>query len=509
MRRPHNVLFITADQWRGDCLSALGHPVVQTPHLDALAKQGVLFRQHFANTTPCSPSRASMHTGLYQHNHRVAMNGTPLDRRHTNWALEVRKLGFDPVLIGYTDQTPDPRDLEADDPRLSTYENVLPGLNAVAHVGMDHPGPWAEYLRARGYELPDEERFVLWQREPGPDYEDGAAHPRPWIIKAADNDTTWHVDQAINYLSDRQTEPWILHLSLLRPHPPWIASEPWNRRYDPESLPGFVRHESCELEGEQHPWLRRQLNHPLYRAPDDIGKLNRMRAVYFGMMSEVDDNLGRLFHFLKQEGLWDDTLIIFTSDHGEQLGDHWMLGKSGYFDQTYRVPMIIRDPCVAADPQRGTMVSAFSEHVDIMPTLLDFVGADTPAQCDGQSLLAFTRGLERQRWRTAAHIEYDFRDASFDGAEADLGLTLHQCNLAIIRDEQYKYVHFAGLPPLLFDLRSDPGEFRNIAGDENAAGIALRYAQALLSWRQAHEDQTLTHMMATSKGLVSRPSKRG
>ena len=107
-----NILFITADQWRGDCLSALDHPVVKTPNLDALAREGVFFARHFANTSPCSPSRATLHTGLYQHNHRVAMNGTPLDRRHTNWALEARKLGYDPALIGYTDQTADPRDLQ-------------------------------------------------------------------------------------------------------------------------------------------------------------------------------------------------------------------------------------------------------------------------------------------------------------------------------------------------------------------------------------------------------------
>ena len=104
MPRPGNVLFITADQWRGDSLSSLAHPVVQTPTLDALASEGMLFRRHFSNTAPCSPSRATLHTGLYQHNHRVAMNGTPLDQRHTNWALEARKLGYDPALIGYTDQ---------------------------------------------------------------------------------------------------------------------------------------------------------------------------------------------------------------------------------------------------------------------------------------------------------------------------------------------------------------------------------------------------------------------
>lgn len=508
MTRPHNILFITADQWRGECLSALNHPVVKTPNLDALAREGTLFARHFSNTSPCSPSRATLHTGLYQHNHRVTMNGTPLDRRHANWALEARKRGYDPALIGYTDQTADPRDLEPNDPRRNTYEGILPGLTAIADTGMDHPGPWAEFLRARGYELPHEERFIIWMRESGPDYEDGAPHPKPWIVKAEHNDTTWHVDQAIDYVSEHREEPWILHLSLLRPHPPWIASEPWNRLYDPETLPPPQRRAAPSDEASEHPWLAYQLKHPLYQAPDDIRKLNRMRAVYFAMMSEVDENLGRLFAHLKHEGLWDDTLIVFTSDHGEQLGDHWLLGKSSYFNESFAVPLIVRDPRPTADLTRGTRVREFTEHVDIMPTLLDFIGAEIPPQCDGRSLVPLIEKGAAPSWRKHAHFEFDFRDASFDGAEHALGLTLHQCNFSAIQDERFKYVHFANMAPLLFDLQRDPYEFTNLAGAADYAKISLAYAQKLISWRLTHEDQTLTHMMATDKGTIARPGPR-
>ena len=508
MTRPRNILFITADQWRGECLSALAHPIVKTPHLDALAREGTLFARHFSNSAPCSPSRATLHTGLYVHNHRVTMNGTPLDRRHTNWALEARKLGYDPALIGYTDQATDPRGLEPNDPRLFTYEGILPGLTDFAATSMDFPGPWAKFLRARGYEMPHEERFIIWMRENGPDYEDGAPHPKPWIVKAEHNDTTWHVDQAIDYVSEQRAHPWILHLSLLRPHPPWIASEPWNRLYDPETMPPPARRTTIEEEAAQHPWLAYQLKHPLYQAPDDERKLNRMRAIYFAMMSEVDENLGRLFDHLKREGLWDDTLIVFTSDHGEQLGDHWLMGKTGYFDSSYAVPMIVRDPRPTADLTRDQVVREFTEHVDVTPTLLDFIGAEIPPQCDGSSLMPLIERGAAPSWRNEAHWEYDFRNASFDGAEHALGLTLHQCNLTVIRDARFKYIHFANLPPLLFDLEHDPNEFTNLAADERHTATVLAYAQKLLSWRLAHEDQTLTHMMATDKGMIARPSAR-
>ena len=499
-----NLLFITADQWRGDCLSALGHPVVKTPHLDAFAREGVMFTRHFANTAPCSPSRATIHTGLYQHNHRVAMNGTPLDRRHTNWALEARKAGYDPALIGYTDQTPDPRDLPQGDPLLNTYEGLLPGLTPIAQTGMDHPGPWADYLRAKGYGLPEDERFVLWMREGGPDYEEGAPHPRPFAIRAEHNDTTWHVDQAIDYISEKRNAPWLLHLSLLRPHPPWIASEPWNRLYDPESLPPPIRRDNDEIEGEQHPWLGFQLSRGISRAPRNPKKLNRLRAVYFGMMSEVDENLGRLFAHLKRERLWDDTYIIFTSDHGEELGDHWLLGKGGYFDASYSVPCIIRDPRPTAEARRGTRVEAFTEHVDILPTLLGALDLTTPRQCDGRSLSALVTHGKTTSWRSEAHWEFDFRDASDDAAERALNLTLDECNLSVIRSARYKYVHFANLPPLFFDLQTDPHEFHNLANDRVHAPLVLQYAQKLISWRLKHEDQTLSHLMASADGLVER-----
>jgi arylsulfatase A-like enzyme len=233
-----------------------------------------------------------------------------------------------------------------------------------------------------------------------------------------------------------------------------------------------------------------------------------MRAVYYGLISEVDAALGRLFDHLRQEGLWDKTLIVFTSDHGEQLGDHWMLGKAGYFDQSFHVPLIIRDPSAEADAQRGRVVNAFSEHVDIMPTLLTHLDLAVPPQCDGAALQPFLRSAGPPRWRTHAHWTFDFRDPSFDGPEQALGLTLHQCNLAVIRGERFKYVHFAGLAPLLFDLIADPGEFMNLASHPDYRQVLLEHAQALISWRLRHEDQTLTHMMASPKGILSRPAPR-
>jgi arylsulfatase A-like enzyme len=480
---------------------------VKTPHLDALAGEGVLFANHFANAVPCGPSRASLHTGMYLQNHRSGTNGTPLDARHTNWAKEAVAVGYDPVLFGYTDTSLDPRELAEDDPWLTTYEGPLPGIRPLVLMG-ETPYPWVDYLRSKGYGIPEPIARAYSLRAGGPDYEDGAPAPKPLALAAEDDDTNFLVDRCIDYISSAKT-PFVAHLSILRPHPPFIAPEPYNAMYDPTAVPGFVRLATPDAEAAQHPWLAHQLARRHFRATANERKLRRMKAVYYGLMSEVDAALGRLFAFLKAAGRWDDTLIIFTSDHGEQMGDHWLIGKCGYFDASYRIPLIVRDPRPAAEASRGTTVRNFTENVDIMPTILGAIGAAVPLQCDGLSLRPFLEGAGAPpHWRDAAHWEFDFRDPSDDSAERMLDLTLHQCTMNVIRDNRFKYVHFTKLPPLLFDLEKDPGEFVNCAEDPAYLRIVLAYAQRLLSWRMNHDEQTLTHIALRSEGPVARPARR-
>lgn len=505
MSAPLNVLFITADQWRGDCLSAVGHPMVKTPHLDALAAEGVLFERHFANTAPCGPSRASLHTGLYLQNHRSGTNGTPLDARHTNWALEAAKLGYDPVLFGYTDTSRDPRGEPDDSPWLRTYEGPLPGVRPLCHLD-GRPKPWTDWLAAQGYETPADPRDAYGWRRPGPEYEDGAPEPRPLAFPAEADDVAFLTGRLIDYLRDAPG-PFVAHLSLLRPHPPFVAPRPYNALYDPAEVPPFRRAESAEAEGRQHPWLAWRLSRRQFRATDDERRLRRLKAVYYGLMTRVDAEIGRLMAFLEESGLAERTLVVFTSDHGEEIGDHWLMGKGGYFDGSYHIPLIVRDPRLGA--ARGRRVRRFTENVDIMPTILAALGAPIPLQCDGVSLAPFLAGdPEPKRWREEAHWEYDFRDIADDEAERRFGLTLHQCALNVVRGERYKYVHFTKLAPLFFDLEADPGETRNLADDPTYAPLVLAYAQKLLSWRMNHDEATLTHLALTEDGLLARPAPR-
>lgn len=507
-----NVLLIVVDQWRGDILTKLGDRQLRTPNLDALCEAGVTFRNHYTQTVPCGPGRASLLTGLYQMTHRAVQNTIPLDARFTNLAKEVRGPGYDPALIGYTTTTPDPRTTTPNDPRFRVLGDIMDGWRPVGvfEPSMDAYFGW---VASHGFSLP-EPRENIWLPEGIEPGTEAGATMRPSRIPAELSDTAYFTERALTYLRSKAGRPWFLHLGYYRPHPPFIAPAPYNAMYGPDDMAPPVRAASWQDEAGQHPLLRYYLGHvhqsgffrdgEKFARDMDEAQVRRMRAAYYGLMSEIDTQLGRVFDHLKATGQWDNTLIVFTCDHGEQLGDHYLLGKMGYFDGSYRIPLIVRDPSGAADGTRGAIVDKFTETIDTMPTILDWLDAPIPRQCDGRSVLPFCHGAPPADWRRHVHWEYDFRDVFYSRPQTGLGLHMDQCSLAVIRDERYKYVHFDALPPLFFDLREDPNELVNRAGDAGLAGTMLDYAQAMLSWRLRHAERTLTHYAASPDGLLIR-----
>ena len=503
-----NILLITADQWRGDSFGAAGHPVLRTPAIDSLAADGVCFRRHYTQAAPCSPARASLYTGLYQMNHRVLRNGTPLDARHDNIAKALARQGYSPTLFGYTDQAVDPRTTTPDDPRLTTYEEVLPGFQVGVKLPEDN-GAWFDWMQTRGHVLPDD-RWDLFLPPEGRPVSPGRAAPR---FSQDETETAFLTGAFLDWMAQQPGDvPWCAHLSFLRPHPPFVVPAPFNDLYDPADGPAFRRAADPSAEAAQHPylayWLERaraggycfveETDRLLADWPEETFRL--VRATYWGMISEVDRQIGRLVEGLKAAGAWDDTIIVLTSDHGEMMGDHWTLGKFGYFDQAYHIPLIVRDP---RRPEGfGRQVTAFTEAVDVVPTLLEAVGGQRDGPADGRALMAFLAGQTPADWRREVHWEYDFREVPSGSAQRALGLDLDDCSLAVIRDARYKYVHFAGLPPLLFDLQEDPDELVNRAGDPAYLATRVELAEKLLAWRSRHLDRRLTGIALTADGPV-------
>lgn len=462
------MLFVTLDQFRADCLSAAGHPLVETPNLDRLAASGVRFASHFGQAAPCAPGRASLYTGLYQMNHRVVANGTPLDDRFDNVARVGRRAGYAPALFGYTDQGVDPSTVpDVADPRLDTYEGVLPGFDPVLPLD-GRMASWLAHLESLGYGTLSADRAL--ETEPDRPAEHSASafltgHLLDWI--------------------DRQDGPWFAHASYLRPHPPYAAAGRWATRYDPVDV---------GLPLAPDPGVHRLVDAarkiPVCSAPADPAALAHLRAQYFGMVSEVDDQVGRVLDHLVATGQEDETLVVLTADHGEQLGDHGLIQKLGFYESSYAIPCIVRAPGRAS---AGTVVEDVTEAVDVFPTVAELLGQEVAAPCDGVSLVPFLDGVVPARWRTAAHWEWDWRDMLMGPHRTSGGpdARLDRNNLAVERTATHAYVQFGDASWLCFDLAADPG-WHTTTTDPS---VVLPLAQSMLTWRANHLGGTYTQLL--------------
>ena len=476
-----NVLLITLDQFRGDCLSVAGHPVVRTPSLDALAAEGVRFARHYSQSSPCSPGRAALYTGTYQMNNRVVANGTPLDARFDNIALAARRAGYDPVLFGYTDQSIDPRDATGpDDPRLSNYEGILPGFRCVLDLSAGYE-PWREWLARAGHPTRSAVHALATENE------------RPAELSVS----RFTTDSVIDWVNNAESG-WFVHASYIRPHPPYSAAGDYSRMYPPaqvgEPIPPVD-------EPEKFHELMLQLDNT--RAPADEAGMRHMRAQYFGMVSEVDHQLGRLWQALRANGTWADTVVIITSDHAELLGDHGLREKVGYWETSQHIPCIVRDP--RHPSTAGTVVNRFTENVDIMPTICDAIGIDVPVQCDGLPLTPFIEGTEPQWWRDAAHWEYDWRFALIQmGADVPWPWkrSLEKQTLCVHRTDDIAYVQFGDGRSLCLDIAADP-TWRTVCTDQSRV---LRAAQELLTWRMQMTDRGHAGFLVENGGIGRWPT---
>ncbi len=479
-----NVLLITLDQFRADCLGAAGHPLVRTPHLDALAAAGVRFARHYSQATPCGPGRASIYTGMYQMNHRVVANGSPLDARFDNVALAARRAGYTPTLFGYTDQSIDPRQADGpDDPRLSRYTGILPGFDVELDLPDEHE-PWMEWLEQQGYDISAGVGRML-----------ATEHERPECHSV----TAFLTDRAIGWL-ERQAgspdQPWFAHLSYLRPHPPMSAPAEWTDVYTPEAIDAAL---GAPIAPSQPLLAFHELamSIPYTAAPTDPAKLNHLRSQYFGLISHVDHQLGRLSDALHRLDAWDDTVIVITADHGEMLGDHGFKDKLGYWEQSYAIPCIVRDP--RHPDQHGTVIEHFTENVDLMPTICEAIGEPVPAQCDGVPFTPFLRGEQPPWWRTEAHWEFDWRAhlIRLVPSRWPWDRTLERQNVAVLRNDRHAYVQFGDGTWTCFDLVADP-TWRTTTDDP---ATVLPLAQAMLTWRSQHTDRLLADMLCEDGGI--------
>jgi len=488
MAAVRNLLFIMCDQLRADHLGCYGHPYLATRNLDLLARRGVRFERAFVQSGVCGPSRMSFYTGRYVASHGATWNRVPLSVGEITLSEYLRDAGRTLVLAGKTHVMRDDAGLARLELDGSSELGRLLGAGGFAELDRhdghqpEPGGAYAAWLRARGYDSAD----------PWTDYVISATDGRgriasgwnmrnaglPARVAEAHSETAYTTDRALDFFRGQGDRPWVLHLSYVKPHWPYLAPAPYHARYAIEQCPP-VKREPRELE-DAHPVVA------AYRQQEECANFMRdevwrtVRPTYQGLVQQIDDHLGRVWEALDALGRFDDTLIVFTSDHGDYLGDHWLGEKEHFHDVIQRVPLIVYDPDPAADATRGSVESRFVEAIDLVPTLLDALGLPAASErVEGRSLLPLLRGSDVSGWRDAVFSELDY---GYREARLILGRTPDACRAWMVRSDRWKYVHWQDFRPQLFDLDSDPDEFDDLGDDSGHEAVRREMRERLLAW---------------------------
>jgi arylsulfatase A-like enzyme len=518
-----NILFIMCDQLRHDYLGCGGHPHLPTPNIDALAARGVQFSRAYVQSPVCGASRMSFYTGRYVDSHGASWNGIPLKVGEMTMGDYLRPLGMDAVLVGKTHMRADTEGMQ----RLGIDPDSIIGVrvsecgfdpfdrdDGMVAVGPDgeyeaYRPPYEKYLRDKGYDGPNPwhdwaNSVDLGGNRIGSGYVMRNAR-KPARVANEDSETPYMTSRAMEYIDSAGENPWCVHLSFIKPHWPYVAPAPYNDMFGTEHLIPPCRAES-ERENP-HPVYREFMKHRPAQAFSRDEVREEVVPVYMGLIKQIDDEMGRLFAFLEERKLMDNTLIVFTSDHGDYLGDHWMGEKDLFHDCSSRVPLIICDPSPQADATRGTVCDELVESIDLAPTFLQAAGGDPASQShrlEGRSLMPLLHG-EAVGWRKFAIAEYDY---SISPSAVALKAEPKDARLFMVANKQWKYVAAIGYRPMLFDLQNDPGELNDLGDHPEYEAVRAEMDSALRRW-QFRLSQRTTRSEDQVKNMRGRSLRRG
>lgn len=497
-----NILFVMADQLRWDYLSCYGHPHLQTPNIDRLAKRGVRFDNAYVQSPVCGPSRASFYTGRTVFSHGSTWNHVPLPVGELTIGDYLSQAGLRTAVVGKSHLIRDTKGMErlgADGSKNLGYAVDEPGFDPYERDDGIHPTPllklsgnslnYNDWLREKGYD----------SENPWNDYANSAEGPDgevlsgwelrnsslPARVKEEHSETAFMTGRARAFISEMGDAPWLCHLSYIKPHWPYIAPSPYHNMYGPKSFLPLQRDE-CELQ-DAHPVFEAFTQMRVSQTFSQDQTRETVLPGYMGLIRQIDDHLGALFDWLESEGKLDDTMIVFTSDHGDYLGDHWMGEKELFHEASVKVPLIICDPRPEADATRGTASDLLVEAIDLLPTFLDAVSAPPAGhRLEGRSLVPVLHGEKPDDWREAAFSEIDY---AFYTAREMLNVGTSEARGYMIRTHQWKYVHFTGFRPQLFDLRNDPEEFHDLGPSADHEGTKQMMHNLLLERLTARKNR--------------------
>jgi len=434
--KPTNLVIIMSDEHNPKIMGCNGHPIVKTPNIDALAAAGTSFTSAYTTCPVCVPARAAFAVGKYVHQIGYWDNADAYEGAIPSWHHHLRDRGHRVVSIGKLHF----RGLPGDDHGFS--EEIIP-MNVIEGKG--------DLMGLVRNDLP--ERGLSWKiaKLAGPGETSYTFYDREIATKAQ----IWLREEAPKY----RDKPWMLFVSFVCPHFPLVAPAEYYYKYPLDQMP--LPKQYAHDERPQHPYLRDYSGSFSYDKFFDAKKLQKAIAAYYGLCTFLDDNIGKVLRTLDATGLTDNTRVLYTSDHGDNLGARGLWGKSTMYEEVAGVPLIIKGPGI---PQ-GTKINEPTNHVDTYPFILECAGASAPEMYDGHpghSLFDLARGSSPDR---NVLTEYH-------GMGSTTGAFM-------IRHGRYKYVHYVAYPAQLFDLETDPEELRDLASDSAYSDVVTECRSCL------------------------------
>jgi arylsulfatase len=440
-----NILWICTDQQRYDTIRALGNDVIRTPNLDRLVAEGVAFTRAYSQSPICTPSRASFLTGRYPNTVHVNRNGDgTFPERPGLITRTLRDEGYDCGLSGKLHLT-------AANGRVEAVPADQYGYRVIE---------WSHHPQPEDFWPTDQHDYQRWLRDQGVVWEEAhdADLDSEWTtevcrpgIAAEYHQTTWCAEKAIAFMTEEREGPWLMSVNPFDPHPAFDPPLSYLERVDVDAMPMPLFREEELTSQRRFQGIDHQTEDP--RSPEDY-PAQRMVAAYYAQIELIDDQLGRMLDALEATGQRENTIIIFTSDHGEMLGDHALLWKGcRFYEGAVHVPLIISWP---AQAQSGLVSDALVELTDLVPTLLDALDLPISAHVQGRSLLPILKGeADPDHHRDFVRCEYhDTLDRPY-ASHANM-----------LRTDRYKLVVYHGHEVgELYDLEADPDEFHNLWDD--------------------------------------------
>ncbi|HTU21011.1 MAG TPA: sulfatase-like hydrolase/transferase [Gemmataceae bacterium] len=435
-RRP-NILFLLADDQRPDTIAALGNPRIRTPNLDALARQGAAFTRAVSPNPICTPSRVEILTGCSGYRNGVLYFGDKIKSGQPLWPRTLREAGYHTWYVGKGDPAAQPS-------RLGYEESQ--GLFAGGGQRWEKERKDFNDHKITGYY-----GYVFRT-------DDGRLRPEKGV-GLTPNISAAFADAAIGFLRRKPSKPFFLHVNFTAPHDPLLMPPGYRDKYDPNKMqlpPNFLPEHPFDhgnLKGRDEQLL------PWPRTPKDV---RAELAVYYAVISHLDEQIGRILAVLKETGQAENTLVIFSSDHGLALGSHGLRGKQNMYEHTVGVPLLLRGPGIPAGKRFATQCYLR----DLFPTVCDLARIAIPEAVEGKSLAQVLAGKTTTLY---PHVFGHFRDVQ-----------------RMVRTEQWKLIFYPKINKYqLFDLSRDPHELRSLADDPRQAKVLADLRRKLTEgpWR--------------------------